>query len=153
MTARLGSSITQSRLVFADTNLTMKSLEFENVNSYVVAGQGNLTLAANSGNASIIVVQGSHEVRLPVLLGSNLDVTVPAGQTLTFDNLLDLNGFTLRKLGAGNLIINNLVILDGGTITTQAGSIIDNFAAVPEPASALMAVGVLAWHGRRRRRS
>jgi hypothetical protein len=137
-TAVFGSVIDQSRLVFTDTDLTMKTIEFDNANAYVLAGQGSINLEADSGNASLVVVQGSHEFQVPLALGSDLDVTVPAGSTLTLNNGLDLNGFMLNKLDTGDLVINNILTLDGGMIN---GTVINN---VPEPASAVLAALALA---------
>jgi len=84
-TAVLGSAITTSGTLFADTDLPLKGLEFDNTNSYVVAGQGVLILEADFGNARIDVLKGSHELQIEVSLGSDLDVTVPLGSTLTIN--------------------------------------------------------------------
>jgi len=46
-----------------------------------------------------------------------------------------LNGFTLNKLGSGDLLINNFLSLDGGTIN---GTVINNAVTVPEPATVAM---------------
>jgi hypothetical protein len=148
-TAVLGGAITTSRTVFADTDIVTKGLEFDNVNSYVLAGQGVLHLEADSGNASIDVLRGSHELRIEVSLGSDLDVTVPGGSTLNIDDLLDLNGFTLNKLGVGELLINNRLILDGGMINDPGGTVI---GAVPEPSTSLLAgLVILAFASLRKR--
>ena len=134
LTVLLGDAISQSRVLFADTDIKMKSLQFDNTNSYVLAGQGSLILEADAGNASVDVVAGSHEFQVLVDLASDLDVTVPPGSTLTFNHGLDLNGFTLNKLGLGDLVINNSLTLDGGTIN---GTVINN-VVVPEPAAAVL---------------
>jgi len=140
----LGDVISQSRVLFTDTNLKMKSLQFDNANSYVFAGQGSVTLEAEAGNASMDVLDGSHQFQVQVNLASDLDVTIPLGSTLIFNHGLDLNGFTLNKLGSGDLLINNFLSLDGGTIN---GTVINNAATVPEPATVamlLLALVVLA---------
>jgi len=108
-----------------------------------------LHLEADSGNASIDVLRGSHELRIEVSLGSDLDVTVPGGSTLNIDDLLDLNGFTLNKLGVGELLINNRLILDGGMINDPGGTVI---GAVPEPSTSLLAgLVILAFASLRKR--
>jgi hypothetical protein len=140
-----GGVITQSRVAFMDMDVTWKSIEFENASSYVLAGQGSINLQADSGNANISVLQGSHEFQVQVNLMDNLDVTVPSGSTLTFNNGLDLNGFTLNKQGTGDLVINNVLTLDGGTIN---GTVINNvLSAVPEPSSGLLLGLALAGFG------
>jgi len=134
----LGSKITASRVLFADTELTMKSLQFDNTNTYVLAGQGNINFEADVGDAEISTLQGDHEFRVQISLSGDLSIDVLTGTTLTFNNGLDLNGHTLTKVGGGDLVINNRLRLNGGALI---GTIINNVTAVPEPSSALL----LGW--------
>ena len=131
----LGSKITASRVLFADTDLTMKTLLFDNVNTYVLAGQGSINFEAAVGDAEISTLQGDHEFRVQVNLSDDLSIDVLTGTTLTFNNGLDLNGHTLTKVGGGDLVINNRLTLDGGSLN---GTIINNVTAVPEPSSLLL---------------
>jgi len=135
LTAVLGDVITSPRTIFADTDLTMKTLRIDNVNDYVVTGHGILNLVAATGNATIEVLQGNPDLQIAVSLGSHLDVTVAAGSTITFNDGLDLNGFTFNKLGDGDLVINNALTLDGGSIT---GLVINNVVGVPEPSTVIL---------------
>jgi hypothetical protein len=134
----LGSKITASRVLFADTELAMKSLQFDNMNTYVLAGQGNINFEADVGEAEISTLQGDHEFRVQISLSGDLSIDVLTGTTLTFNNGLDLNGHTLTKVGGGDLVINNRLTLNGGALI---GTIINNVTAVPEPSSALL----LGW--------
>ncbi len=135
VTVVLGDVITSPRTIFADTDLTMKTLRIDNANAYVMAGNGTLNLEADTGNATIEVLQGGFDAQMAVSLGSHLNVTVAAGSTITFNNGLDLNGFTLNKLGDGDLVINNALTLGGGLIT---GLVINNVVGVPEPSTVVM---------------
>ena len=139
----LGDVITSPRTIFADTDLTMKTLRIDNVNTYVMAGNAMLNLEADTGNATIEVLQGGFDAQLAVSLGSSLNVTVAAGSTITFNNGLDLNGFTLSKVGDGDLVINNALTLGGGSIN---GLVINNVVGVPEPSTVvLLGLAVVAF--------
>ena len=143
VTVVLGDVITSPRTIFADTDLTMKTLRIDNVNTYVMAGNAMLNLEADTGNATIEVLQGGFDAQLAVSLGSSLNVTVAAGSTITFNNGLDLNGFTLSKVGDGDLVINNALTLGGGSIN---GLVINNVVGVPEPSTVvLLGLAVVAF--------
>ena len=135
MSAILGDVITQSRSLFTDLSITIKNLTFDSPHTYVLAGQGSLEMEADTGDARLNVLRGSQDVRIQVNLNSNLNLDVAAGSMLTFNNGLDLNGYTLAKTGDGDLVINNRLILDGGMIT---GVVINNAAGVPEPSTLVL---------------
>ncbi|QDU90933.1 hypothetical protein Pla175_43470 [Pirellulimonas nuda] len=161
--ALLGGVIQAPATVYMDAANTVKSLRFDNANKYAVAGAGSLTLEADTGSALITVTSGSHELQLPVELGSNTTVNVAAGTTLAFNNLLVQNGFTLTILGSGTVNFNNARVLGGnpGSIIAAPGVTLLGAAglgalvgtAVPEPgAAALLLAGCLAGIIARRRR-
>ena len=77
-------------------------------------------------------------------------MTIAAGATVTFNEGLDLNGFTLNKSGDGSLVINNRLVLDGGMIT---GVVINNAAGVPEPSTLVLVTLPLLALGPGRRRT
>ena len=135
MSAILGNVITQSRVLFTDLPITIKNLTFDSPYTYVLAGQGSLDMESDTGDAHLNVLRGSQDVRIQVNLNSNLNLDVAAGSMLTFNNGLDLNGYTLAKTGDGDLVINNRLILDGGMIT---GVVINNAAGVPEPSTLVL---------------
>jgi hypothetical protein len=139
----LGGVITGPQTVFADTDMTVKTLRIDNTNEFVLAGQATLNLVADTGNATLEVLQGSHESQIEVSLGSDLDVTVAAGASFSFNNGLDLNGFDLNYSGAGALVINNTLTLDGGSIT---GPVTNNVVGIPEPSTViLLGLAVVAF--------
>jgi hypothetical protein len=143
ITAVLGDIITGPQTVFADTDMTMNTLRIDNANEFVLAGQATLNLVADTGSATLEVLQGSHESQIEVSLGSDLDVTVAAGASFSFNNGLDLNGFKLNFSGAGSLEINNTLTLDGGAIT---GPVTNNVVGIPEPSTViLLGLAVVAF--------
>jgi autotransporter-associated beta strand protein len=88
-TARLWTALLDDGTVdLAATGATVRSLSFRNsAASYTVAGSGGgrLTLASNSGNASIVLEPGNlrnHTISAGLTLGSNTDISTTGG-TLT----------------------------------------------------------------------
>jgi hypothetical protein len=143
MTVVLGSGSTGPQTIFADTDMTMKTLRIDNTNEFVLAGQATLNLVADTGNATLEVLQGSHESQIEVSLGSDLDVMVAAGASFNFNNGLDLNGFDLHFSGSGDLEINNSLTLGGGAIT---GPVTINVVGIPEPSTViLLGLAVVAF--------
>jgi len=119
-TAIFGDAILQDRTVFNSVPVTVKAITFDNANSYAITGPGSINLEANTGSASISVLQGSHEFQLAVKLQSPTNASVAAGAALIFNNELNLNGKTLTKTGTGTLSINNALI-GGGLVDCQQG--------------------------------
>lgn len=119
VTVSFGNIITSPQTVFTETDVTAKVVQFNSANKYAVAGMGRVLLSANSGAASISVTQGNHEFQSPVRLESDTNVNVAAG-SISFDNVLDLNGhvFTIQS---GTVNIRNIVIPGaGGSIVNGA---------------------------------
>jgi hypothetical protein len=121
--AILGNAITSPRTVFTNAAVTVKNIQFDNANTYVIVGAGSVNLAADTGNASAAVVQGSHEFQAIVNLNSATDVDVAAGASLAFNNALNLSGNTLTKTGSGTMAINNALNTGGGSIVVSAGAL------------------------------
>ena len=121
-TAIFGSAITSTRVVYIEGAVTVKSIRFDNANTYQIAG-GSVNLEADSGNASLDVDQGDHEFQARVNLNSNTDADVAAGASVTFTNVLTLSGNTLTKTGDGTLSINNKLNAGGGSVVGLAGTI------------------------------
>ena len=165
-TATFGDVIQSDSTVFADSDVSVRAIVFDNTNTYVVAGPGRVSLVQGTSlgmptNSSILVAQGTHEFQLRVSLENNTDVTVSDGATLEFNNRVYLNNHTLAKIGDGTLAINNNVLTgggtfhcaegtcsgtgtisgnlnnDGGTISPGNGSAVNG---VPEPASFVLAM-------------
>ena len=123
VTTIFGSAITTAETVFADSAVTTKVVQFDSANSYVIAGTGSVELTADSGNASISVLQGLHQFQVAVNLNSATDVSVGSGATLTFNNVLNMGVNNLTKTGAGMLQINNALNTGTGMLNAIAGTV------------------------------
>lgn len=117
-----GAAAMSAATIFTDANVTAKKLIFNNANKYAVAGTGTITLAAATGNASIEVQVGSHEIQAATTLStSNLTITTSASTRLDVNNRFNLNGRTVTITGPGVVSFNNnLVTGSGGTVTNSA---------------------------------
>ena len=125
-TVIFGNAITRSRTVFTDDPVTVRSIQFENTNTYVVSGSGSVELESGSVgegiNASVGVAQGSHQFQAIVNVRSRTDINIESGATLTFNNALNLNANILTKTGAGTVAINNVLASGGGTLDCAQGT-------------------------------
>ena len=173
LTAIFGDVITQDRVVYTESPVTVQRVQFANNNRYIVAGVGPIHLDSGTGAsiAGIDVLTGSHEFQAPVNLITNAEAIVSSGHTLRFNNILDLGGNTLNKLGPGEVAISNdLITGNGGLVNVQNGLVSGNgtidgdvnnsggsispgnssaVSGVPEPSSLLLVTlgGCLLWLG------
>lgn len=116
-TAVLGSSISESRVVYTNTNRTVKGLTFATNNQYLLAGAGSITLEANSGNATLLAT-GTHEIAVDLILESETDVT---GGFINLSGVVDMKSNDLNILaGAANFI--DSVTSTGGATINNAGT-------------------------------
>ena len=122
-TAVFGDAITTAQVVYTLADVTAKTIEFDNANTYAIAGTGSVSLEADSGNAAIDVAQGDHQFQAAVNLNSSTDASVAASASLTFNNTLNLGGNTLTKTGDGTLSINNDLTTGGGSVVGLGGII------------------------------
>ncbi|MFT3784865.1 MAG: hypothetical protein QM770_01700 [Tepidisphaeraceae bacterium] len=122
--AQFNNGIDHASTVYSDTDVTAGTLEFDNANTYVLAGAGSLTLDGGTGSAAINVLSGSHKINLPTTLNTNTAATVAAGSTLTIADPLNLNGKTLTTSGTVNIIstVNSStpasLVVNGGTLSS-----------------------------------
>ena len=121
--ATLGGVISSPQTVFTRTDVTVKSITFDNASQYVVAGNGSLNLESNSGNAALTVAEGSHQLQLATNLATDTDADISTGGSLEFANRLNLKGHKLTKLGEGELIVSNTLNTGGGTLDVTAGTL------------------------------
>jgi hypothetical protein len=122
-TAQFGSVISSPRTVrIWSSSVTAKAITFDNSNSYTISGtSGSVNLEADAGNATIDVLQGSHQFQAIVNLLSHTDVDVAASASLAFNNTLNLNGTTLTKTGDGTMDINGTLNTGGGSVVIIGG--------------------------------
>ncbi len=119
-TALFGNSLAADATVVVDSSVTINRIEFDNsAHTYAIAGTRSISLDSDDDSTfpAVDSLQGSHEFQVPVTLLDETNMNVASGATLTFNNRLDLNGQTLRKLGAGTIAINNILQSgNGGTL-------------------------------------
>lgn len=115
-------SISAPRTVYADIATTVGTLSFDNVNTYVVAGAGTLSLEVASGSAAINLISGSHKINLPLDIVSDTNITIAGGSTLTIGNPMTIKANkTVTK--SGDLVIQApLIIETGGSLVLGAGA-------------------------------
>ncbi|MCF7816678.1 MAG: hypothetical protein K9M54_02250 [Kiritimatiellales bacterium] len=95
----------------------IKGLRFANAHSYTVSGTGFLALGSGAEPGSIDVAQGSHAVRVSVVLNRDTDVHVAAGCSLGLAGGLELAGKKLSFDGSGGLVV------DAGRLAMQGGTL------------------------------
>jgi uncharacterized protein (TIGR03382 family) len=130
MTVELNNTITAPSTVFSNTPVIAKSLKFDSLNKYAVAGTGRITMQSNTGTSEINVVQGSHEIQLDLALANPTTLNAAAGAQLDINNTLDFThatpaSRTLAITGAGRVNINNNIDLPvtGAVVTVNGGHV------------------------------
>lgn len=127
--AGFGDLITSPRTVSTNVAVTVNGIVFGIPNasqvqqSYTVAGPGSVALAPNASIApSIFVLEGSHQFQTAALnFSDSAEVGIATGASLALDNVVNLNGNTLTKIGDGRLNINQQVNTGGGSVVVAAG--------------------------------
>jgi hypothetical protein len=101
---------TSNCTVYTDQPVTVGTINFNNANTYVLTGSSTLTLQASSGDAEVIVQQGTQEINLPTTLASNTVFNVASGADLVIANPLTIDsGMTLTQTGAGTVTYQSIV--------------------------------------------
>jgi hypothetical protein len=104
----LGAALVASpATVYTNQSNTLKRIDFDNAGTYVLGGPGSFTLDADTGNAAINVLQGSHEIQADLILNDNVTATAATGTTLNINAPVFLNGHTWTSSGAGTINCNN----------------------------------------------
>jgi len=109
--------------VFTDTAVTVNGVQFNQLQSYVIAGPGSVNLAPKGGGElpSISVAQGDHQFQLNVNLQADTTVDVAGGASLEFNNRFNMNGNMLTKTGDGTLMVNNNPNSGLGNVVVSSG--------------------------------
>jgi len=108
-------SITQASTVTVDSPVTVGTINFDNANSYTIAGPGGITFSASVGDAEINVVEGDHTISAPVSAAGDLTVDTADETTLTIETETGysvLQG-ALTKDGSGSLALGGSLIVLG----------------------------------------
>ncbi len=117
-------TITSPETVYTNSPVTVGSMTFDNVFTYVIGGAGSLTLQVSAGDANITVNHGSHEIDLPMTIASNTVFDVASGAALVIDNPMTIDpGVTLVQSGAGTVTYNSIVNVLGGAAVSFGASV------------------------------
>jgi hypothetical protein len=149
--ANFGSSITAASAVTLSGDVKLNQINFNNANSYTLAGTNTITLDG-SDNAVISAAVGSHTISAPVSLFRSATLSVAGGASLTLSGPITVSGpatTSLAKSGAGTATVSRLnlesVSITGGTLAISGG-----FA--PSSASVVKSLAISgtagAWAGR-----
>jgi dockerin type I repeat protein len=126
--ANFTDAITGPAVVTVDAPQTVGAINFDNANSYSIAGANPITMDVSTGSALIKVNSGSHNISAPLSLAKDTTLTVtPAGSTLNVSgDITAAAGVNLTKDGAGEAIVNNIrttggLTVSSGTLAMAAG--------------------------------
>jgi len=120
-TARFGSNISSPQTVIANESMTVRGIEFDSSHTYAVAGLGSVDLDGDTGAASILSIQGSHQFQVVVNLNSDAVFNAAPTTEIDFNNAVNMNGHDLVLTGGGTIDINNALNTGGGTVSVLAG--------------------------------
>ncbi len=107
-TANFGTIITSTHTVTVNAAKTVGTINFDNVNSYVIAGTEILTLDVASGSAGINVLAGSHTISAPVVLNDDIIITSAASTGVALTGAVTATGKAITKAGAGTAQFENV---------------------------------------------
>jgi hypothetical protein len=133
--ATLGPIITAAQTVTLDVPVTLRSLTFNNANSYTVAGTSTLSINGDAGVAALEVIAGSHTISAPVALLGTTRADIAPGSTLTLSGTVTAAGQNLFNIGGGTLVLpatnmNSLTVSAGTVKVTGSGNSIVKGATV-----------------------
>ena len=122
--ATLGDVITADATISTNEPVTVRSLRFNNANSYTIDGPGGITFEANTGGASITVPiphdQGDHFVTADATFNSNTDITLN-GSSLTFRGNISVNGVSVSS-GAASQLASYVTLSGSGAFNSRVNA-------------------------------
>ena len=121
--ARFFGVITSPRTVYTDTPVTVGTIRFNNSNSYLLAGNGTLTVQVTTGSGVVDVQSGTHKINLPLVFASNTNLNVAAGATLKISDPVTVNAGTqvTQTPGGGDVLYESTVTV-GTAASIQFGN-------------------------------
>ncbi|MCH2130054.1 MAG: hypothetical protein MK179_12970 [Pirellulaceae bacterium] len=112
--ATFGDVISTTQTVFTNIPVSVREVQFDSVQGYVVVGAGTILVSQGTSSATTIsALQGTNQFQAAVKLLTNTSVDVSGAAAVIFDNALDVNGNRLTNSGEGTLVINNQLFMGG----------------------------------------
>jgi hypothetical protein len=144
--ANFAVNLSQASTVTLDGNQTVGSLVLDSAQPYTIASGsgGSLTINAGTRTAQINVTLGSDVISAPLVLDSNVSISLPnAGQTLTLSGGISGSG-TLTVTGLGKVIlagagntVAGLTVNTGASLDLTSESLLINYAGGTSPQSSI----------------
>jgi autotransporter-associated beta strand protein len=135
-----------------DASATVGKMVFNSAADYKIQGAATLTLARGSLPANRIeVVQGNHEIAVPILLNDATEVDIAAGKSLTLSGIVG-GANPLTKSGNGLLVLaaNNgytgVTTVSSGTLKLSENGQISDSASIVNNAAFLIETGTHSTH-------
>ncbi len=126
--------ISANRTVYTDTPVTVGTLRFNSPHKYLIAGLGSLTLSSSTESALVEVLQGTHEINLPLYVASSTTINTSNGATLMLSDPVRLaSGITLNKSGTGTLVVLSTLRAAGPATIKFSGGVVNLDAANNDP--------------------
>ena len=127
LSANFLGAITSAKTITVDHDFTLGHMNFENANSYTIAGSGRLKFETIVGPSQINVLNGSHTISSPMtfnLFGQEIEVA--ANSSLMISSDIDALETDVTKLGAGQLHLKNArfdsLNIEAGSVKILAGA-------------------------------
>jgi autotransporter-associated beta strand protein len=114
--AVFGSAIDSPATVQLDRARVVKGLHFRSEYGYTVAGSGSLELRSANGEARLQVEQGAHDVDVPLVVASAVQIEAATGSALTMGGGLRTGNHRLTIVGGGALAIGREFTMDQGVL-------------------------------------
>lgn len=125
--AYFGNAIDEAAQISLDQVQAVDGITFFSDHAYqlTASGSGGLEIGnAGSGLDALIDVRwGSHRISAATTVMGDLDLQVLPDASLRIDNGFDVNGQTVRKLGAGTVDFAQGFDLNGGTLEAYASTV------------------------------
>jgi fibronectin-binding autotransporter adhesin len=109
------SSITSAQTVYSNSNITVGTMVFNNSNTYVLAGAGNLKFQVSTGSALVNTLAGTQKITLPIEVASNTVFNASSGATLVIEAPVTIDpGMSLSTGGVGAVQFQSTITVDSG---------------------------------------
>ncbi|MBC8105617.1 MAG: PEP-CTERM sorting domain-containing protein [Anaerolineae bacterium] len=121
--AQFNSAITATQTVSVASSVVLGEVRFNNSQSYVLSGAGDITLQDPAGTTGVSAQSGSHTIDVPLNLSQ--DATFNTAGTATINvTKLQPTASSITKTGGGTLVLNNVraaaLNVNGGTVKAAA---------------------------------